>query len=628
MLHAVSVRKLDPTDKSGDNRSGMLESGEKLKAISEAVTGWASRWVFVIFFALAVFLNYLPDLAPTYISAFSGGRVRVVGSLNQYREGCDLPDKGDWTCRNRYRIPNQVFAGHEAIGLGVILFPTSFRCAVGSGETVFAERLDDVGTESASNFLKKYQTFELGRLNCTSDLYVENWVQKGTYRHGLSQSPAVVGEKAWVNRAKNLVELSITSVMSFAVILFLVAHLIFILLGRITNTELRYPPFDRFKYFWLGFIAINLGYLFETILPINPPYLMVPRLSNFLGLMILVGPITSFVATSQKISVRVRHLAQRIFPNEDRVPWKLMVFCALIIGNSHFRLLYPTAVLLFSMFGLCLAILESNIMFALFASAAFLDGLKIFKVARLPASRVAITYLLFVIIYELYQRIKYLERNARFEAGTEAVLALSHDIRAPLTTMRTLIPRLDGSPEAKGLILESLERIRGISKSLLERSKGDFHVSTALEVIDLRTVLASIVDVFRRELAENRTQIEFQSTLSESLTTSDAVALNRVFSNLLSNSIQALGEKSGNILVTLNSVNEQFVIAVQDDGVGINPQALESLGRIRTFTTKSDGNGLGLYISKKITEQLGGSLKIISKPGSGTIVEVRLPMRC
>jgi signal transduction histidine kinase len=103
----------------------------------------------------------------------------------------------------------------------------------------------------------------------------------------------------------------------------------------------------------------------------------------------------------------------------------------------------------------------------------------------------------------------------------------------------------------------------------------------------------------------------------------DSPSLKRVLSNLILNAIQAMPD-GGSLTVAVSSTDEHVIITVEDTGVGI-PQ--ESMPKIfeAFFTTKAQGQGLGLSICKKFVEANGGSIEVESEEGKGTIFTVKLP---
>ena len=104
----------------------------------------------------------------------------------------------------------------------------------------------------------------------------------------------------------------------------------------------------------------------------------------------------------------------------------------------------------------------------------------------------------------------------------------------------------------------------------------------------------------------------------------DLFALNRVTRNLISNAIQATSPR-GHIVVRTMAKDNQAVIEVADTGCGIPAERLESI--FDDFvTTKRRGLGLGLAISKKVVEQMSGTIAVTSEVGVGSAFTVRFPL--
>jgi two-component system sporulation sensor kinase B len=105
----------------------------------------------------------------------------------------------------------------------------------------------------------------------------------------------------------------------------------------------------------------------------------------------------------------------------------------------------------------------------------------------------------------------------------------------------------------------------------------------------------------------------------------DRFALGRVFRNLITNAIQAT-ESGGRVSIATARAGDQVVIRVTDTGSGI---PADRLSRIFDdfVTTKRRGLGLGLAISKRIVEQLDGTITVESEVGRGTAFTLRFPAR-
>jgi signal transduction histidine kinase len=103
---------------------------------------------------------------------------------------------------------------------------------------------------------------------------------------------------------------------------------------------------------------------------------------------------------------------------------------------------------------------------------------------------------------------------------------------------------------------------------------------------------------------------------------------NQVLTNLVQNAIEAVAEGTGVVRVEGRSEGATLVLSVKDNGPGISPEAQ---GRLFTpfFTTKGPdrGMGLGLTISRRVVQSLGGTLQVVSTPGRGAEFTVRVPRR-
>ena len=103
----------------------------------------------------------------------------------------------------------------------------------------------------------------------------------------------------------------------------------------------------------------------------------------------------------------------------------------------------------------------------------------------------------------------------------------------------------------------------------------------------------------------------------------DLFALNRIYRNLITNAVQATPPR-GRILIRTLTQGGHVVVEVADSGCGIPADRLETI--FDDFvTTKRRGLGLGLAISKKVVEQMGGTITVTSQVGAGSTFSVRFP---
>ncbi|HYH14416.1 MAG TPA: HAMP domain-containing sensor histidine kinase, partial [Flavisolibacter sp.] len=144
-----------------------------------------------------------------------------------------------------------------------------------------------------------------------------------------------------------------------------------------------------------------------------------------------------------------------------------------------------------------------------------------------------------------------------------------------------------------------------------------------LERFDLHNILEGLIDLNR---SNPKVSLKWQPLPHALEIEADKTHMNRLFTNLLTNSIEACGNDQMCIIEITESVPREgvFLIRIKDNGVGI-PQDMQSKIFTPNFTTKSSGTGLGLAMSKSIVEQAGGAIWFENNPEGGTTFIVELP---
>jgi signal transduction histidine kinase len=108
------------------------------------------------------------------------------------------------------------------------------------------------------------------------------------------------------------------------------------------------------------------------------------------------------------------------------------------------------------------------------------------------------------------------------------------------------------------------------------------------------------------------------------MVTLDRVKIKQVLKNLLNNSIEAIGEKKGEVQVRVKKSENRVIIEVVDNGVGMDETEFERAFEV-DYSTKEVGTGLGLFIVKRIVELHKGHIDILSQKHKGTRVTLDLP---
>lgn len=166
------------------------------------------------------------------------------------------------------------------------------------------------------------------------------------------------------------------------------------------------------------------------------------------------------------------------------------------------------------------------------------------------------------------------------------------------------------------------ERVRGIVADVSRFSRPDQPASSGA---DLEAVVESTLRILGPQLP---TGCEIRRDYgSVPLVRGDEGRLAQIVLNLLLNAAQALREPAPTteLLVRTTEHDSHVVLEVQDTGPGMSP---EVLSRLFTpfFTTKSDGTGLGLVITRRLVQGMGGRIDVSSAAGVGSTFRVTLPL--
>ena len=219
-------------------------------------------------------------------------------------------------------------------------------------------------------------------------------------------------------------------------------------------------------------------------------------------------------------------------------------------------------------------------------------------------------------------------RSERLAAVGELASGVGHELRNPLNVIRNCAYLLN--------------------MALAEKS--DEEAANTLKVLDKQIDVANkiVTDLldFTRIKPPTQVRAEIKSLLDESLswlTIPEQVSVNvnlngksqliktdpeqmtRVFSNIVSNAVQAMNGKAGEVNISTDSDDSYLSVIFQDTGCGIPKENMEKIFE-PLFTTKPKGIGLGLAISKRLVEQNGGKIEVSSEVGKGTTFTIKLPI--
>ena len=225
-----------------------------------------------------------------------------------------------------------------------------------------------------------------------------------------------------------------------------------------------------------------------------------------------------------------------------------------------------------------------------------------------------------------------LATSEREGAWREMARQVAHEIKNPLTPMKLSIQFLqkaidNNSPHVKELTAQVaktlVEQIDHLSKIAFDFSQFANIGNTNVEVFDINEVIRSLDNLYK---TSHEGDLKLNTVDEKVLVKADKTQMNRLFTNLIQNAIEACdGKDKCDIEVREVQVDGVVQISVKDNGEGI-PKEMHSKIFVPNFTTKSSGTGLGLAMCKGIAEQAGGRIWFETEKGKGSTFYVELPV--
>jgi two-component system, cell cycle sensor histidine kinase PleC len=238
---------------------------------------------------------------------------------------------------------------------------------------------------------------------------------------------------------------------------------------------------------------------------------------------------------------------------------------------------------------------------------------------------------------------KYSQEKIRAEEANQTkskfLANMSHELRTPLNAIIGFSEIMEsemfgalGSEKYQEYchdILTSGHYLLEVINDILDMSKIEAgRMKLDMEPLDLSKTLAESLRVVSGRAQDKQLVLETDIEKTISMV-ADRRAAKQILVNLLSNAVKFTPE-GGKIVVRSQLLSDRIVLLIADTGIGIAPQSLKRLGRpfeqVESQLTKTyHGSGLGLAIARSLTQLHGGSMKLRSRLGSGTVVRVSLP---
>jgi two-component system sensor histidine kinase BarA len=230
---------------------------------------------------------------------------------------------------------------------------------------------------------------------------------------------------------------------------------------------------------------------------------------------------------------------------------------------------------------------------------------------------------------------------ALFEANqikSEFLANVSHELRTPLNSIigfaEILTETASGNEKMRryaGNIVSSGRSLLELINDLLDLSKIESgRMDVRLELTNLSDVCEALANMMRPLAEEKKLHVMWRVAENVPLIRTDPAKVQQIIYNLLSNAIKFTPEGGRVRLSAARDGDEYVAISVNDNGPGIAPEnhglIFEKFRQVQATETRDhQGSGLGLSISKELTNLLGGTISVDSQLGAGATFTVRLP---
>ncbi|MCU7874016.1 MAG: HAMP domain-containing protein [Candidatus Thiodiazotropha sp. (ex Lucinoma annulata)] len=218
------------------------------------------------------------------------------------------------------------------------------------------------------------------------------------------------------------------------------------------------------------------------------------------------------------------------------------------------------------------------------------------------------------------------EIQAMLEAKRQLLLAISHELRSPLTRARLNAELLDES-EPRARIIADIQLLEQQLAELLETE----HLENRHAKLDLQSTVPKnlIESVIQQHFSTSRLSCHHED--DNQPIKLDAVRIRLLIRNLLDNALKHSPESTEPVMISSRIVDQTWAVTVQDHGHGIPaehlPHLTEPFYRVdKSRQRETGGYGLGLYLCRVITEAHRGTLQIDSKMDKGTCVTFTVPL--
>jgi len=229
---------------------------------------------------------------------------------------------------------------------------------------------------------------------------------------------------------------------------------------------------------------------------------------------------------------------------------------------------------------------------------------------------------------ELIKLQEEIRKNERAVTFGKIASGLVHDLKHPIRSIENsskLLLKMYDDPNYRETFHKTVNReFTSINRFLDDLHNLTHPIPLRPISLNIHKVIDEALEGYRPEAKRNGIRIQRQFQKDSLRISADRFAMERVLKNLILNAIEAM-PRGGDLALTTKADGQWLQIEIQDTGCGIPKERLGTIFE-DYVTTKRKGLGLGLAISKKIVEDLNGTIKAQSEPGKGTTFTLKFPL--
>lgn len=224
-------------------------------------------------------------------------------------------------------------------------------------------------------------------------------------------------------------------------------------------------------------------------------------------------------------------------------------------------------------------------------------------------------------ISKIYLSYKELQQDKQIK---ESLFKITHEIKNPIAVCKGYIDMFDINKKEESLkyisiIKSEIDRTLNILTDLSELNK----VKITKDIVDINMIIEEIIDSVTLLFGDKNIIINC-SELDEIYIDGDYNKLKQVFINIFKNCYEAIND-NGIINIDTSIEDKMYIIKIKDNGMGMSSETSNKIGEI-FYTTKRNGTGIGVALSKQIINAHNGKLEYTSQLGVGTTAIVKIPL--